>query len=420
MLTAGAAGASKASEKLDDTALPTYEKQIPRSSGPDDSGISDSAGLQPSYGHNRSVAVQSGVRTEGLAATGTGDKNNSTNSSTVVNCTGAASRVPLNCAVECGDIKMVAWLLQNGTEVNGSNEGLRKQRKALRFPGREGFTPLTRAAMYGLVDIARLLLESGAHVDYCDSRGMTPLATATARGNTELMQLLLDYQADINGNTTGWRTPLTQAARNGQVEAISLLLEHGADIHSFANKGGTPLNQATVHGHIESVRLLLNMGADANSNASGRGTPLCKAAGMGYIEIARLLVGHGANINSFDGGYFRSNSLSEAVSHGHVQLVKLLLEHGAQWQGPGNVKGLLRIAVEKACIEIVKLLLKYNAVEVNGHKYRLFSPLSGAVAKQDIELVELLLQSGADPDCNTFYRDYPPPPAGHGGCIRAT
>lgn len=160
LLPAGAAGTSKISEKVDDTSLPTYAKQIPRISVPDDPGISGRVGLQPTYGHNRSVAVQTGVRTDGLAAAGTDD-----NRCMVVHCTGAASKVPLNCAVECGDINMVAWLLRNGTEVNGREEGLRKQHKALRFPGREGFTPLTRAAMYGLVDIAKLLLESGARVD---------------------------------------------------------------------------------------------------------------------------------------------------------------------------------------------------------------------------------------------------------------
>ena len=66
--------------------------------------------------------------------------------------------------------------------------------------GKKGKSPLHFAAMYGRMEITKILLASGAFVDLEDENGNTPLSDAVfnSKGNTEIIKLLLDNGANFN------------------------------------------------------------------------------------------------------------------------------------------------------------------------------------------------------------------------------
>jgi len=60
------------------------------------------------------------------------------------------------------------------------------------------YTPLHAAAASGSVNVAQILLESGAEVDSRNSYGNTPLHIACLNGHSNVCSELTYYGADIN------------------------------------------------------------------------------------------------------------------------------------------------------------------------------------------------------------------------------
>lgn len=87
-------------------------------------------------------------------------------------------------------------------------------------------SPLMLAALHGLTDICRQLIQRGADVN---KPGWAPLHYAATHGHLEVMNLLLAQYAYIDAASPNGTTPLMMAARYGTPAAVKLLLEAGAD-----------------------------------------------------------------------------------------------------------------------------------------------------------------------------------------------
>lgn len=59
-----------------------------------------------------------------------------------------------------------------------------------------GSSPLITAAVFGQTEMARILIESGADLEFRNNDGSTPLITAAFFGRPEIVRLLLDAGAD--------------------------------------------------------------------------------------------------------------------------------------------------------------------------------------------------------------------------------
>src|SRR4051794_8234917 len=94
---------------------------------------------------------------------------------------------------------------------------------------REGFTPLHRACISGNVEIARLLLGSGADIEaQVDTHHHRPIHIATSKNDLSLLDLLCEKSANIDSiNSAGYR-PLCIACSNGYAPLVTRLLEAGA------------------------------------------------------------------------------------------------------------------------------------------------------------------------------------------------
>lgn len=86
---------------------------------------------------------------------------------------------PLCQAIAKGDIDTVKKMIQFGTDVNATSNGM---------------TPLMFAARYNKVEIVKLLLENGARVNAKDEKGFTALKHAELSNATEAAELIKSHR----------------------------------------------------------------------------------------------------------------------------------------------------------------------------------------------------------------------------------
>ncbi len=99
----------------------------------------------------------------------------------------------------------------------------------------------------------------------------TALMEASMDGHVEVAKLLLDSGAQVNMPADSFESPLTLAACGGHVELAMLLLERGAHIEEVNDEGYTPLMEAAREGHEEMVALLLSQGERRHTIGVDRG-----------------------------------------------------------------------------------------------------------------------------------------------------
>ena len=99
----------------------------------------------------------------------------------------------------------------------------------------------------------------------------------------EVARLLLDSGAQVNMPADSFESPLTLAACGGHVELAALLIERGANLEEVNDEGYTPLMEAAREGHEEMVALLLAQGKSP--------APLWARAPPPYGQEPRPLMG---------------------------------------------------------------------------------------------------------------------------------
>jgi ankyrin repeat protein len=118
----------------------------------------------------------------------------------------------------CNNTNIVAFLLENGAEIND-----KKYRDSI------GQTPLIIAAQTGCKDIVELLLLAGADIEHRNDQGENAFISATQEGHIDVVRILIDKVANINQPNADGETALALAIKyRHKKELIDLLLEHDA------------------------------------------------------------------------------------------------------------------------------------------------------------------------------------------------
>ncbi|GAA6086384.1 ankyrin repeat and sterile alpha motif domain-containing protein 1B isoform X1 [Tachysurus ichikawai] len=94
-------------------------------------------------------------------------------------------------------------------------------------------------------------------------RGETPLDLAALYGRLQVVRMLLNAHPNLMSLNTRQHTPLHLAARNGHHTTVQVLLESGMDVNTETEKGSA-LHEAALYGKMDVVRLLLDSGIDVN------------------------------------------------------------------------------------------------------------------------------------------------------------
>ncbi|XP_071600165.1 ankyrin-2 isoform X4 [Heliangelus exortis] len=336
-------------------------------------------------------------------------------------------RLPaLHIAARKDDTKSAALLLQNDHNADVQSKMM------VNRTTESGFTPLHIAAHYGNINVATLLLNRGAAVDFTARNGITPLHVASKRGNTNMVKLLLDRGGQIDAKTRDGLTPLHCAARSGHDQVVELLLERGAPLLARTKNGLSPLHMAAQGDHVECVKhllqhkapvddvtldyltalhvaahcghyrvtkLLLDKRANPNARALNGFTPLHIACKKNRIKVMELLVKYGASIQAITESGL--TPIHVAAFMGHLNIVLLLLQNGAS-PDVTNIRGetALHMAARAGQVEVVRCLLRNGAL-VDARAREEQTPLHIASRLGKTEIVQLLLQHMAHPDAAT-------------------
>ncbi|XP_070308449.1 ankyrin-2 isoform X47 [Odocoileus virginianus] len=297
-------------------------------------------------------------------------------------------RLPaLHIAARKDDTKSAALLLQNDHNADVQSKMM------VNRTTESGFTPLHIAAHYGNVNVATLLLNRGAAVDFTARNGITPLHVASKRGNASMVKLLLDRGAQIDAKTRDGLTPLHCAARSGHDQVVELLLERGAPLLARTKNGLSPLHMAAQGDHVECVKHLLQHKAPVDDVTLDYLTALHVAAHCGHYRVTKLLLDKRANPNAR--ALRGETALHMAARAGQVEVVRCLLRNGALVDARAREEQTpLHIASRLGKTEIVQLLLQHmahpDAATTNG-----YTPLHISAREGQVDVASVLLEAGA-------------------------
>jgi pectate lyase len=309
-------------------------------------------------------------------------------------------------AAAIGDIGLVRSLLDKGVGVDSWDDPFLK-------------TALHRATMRGHKDVVELLLAKGADIEAGKFHIGTALHFAVEKGHKEIVELLIDKGADVNANNTRGQTPTDVVGTRNRKEIVELLTKHGATISS--------IHTAAVVGDLARVRAFLENGIDINVKDNQGNTPLHLAAQGGHREVVEFLLSKDSDVNTRRTGYPAGDTpLHTAVRAGNIDIVELLLRNGADTDVK-NESGQtpLDIALSRNRKDIIELLISKGAdvssvhlaayigdlakvkafiqegIDINT-KVRQRTPLHYAAREGRTEIVELLLENGADVNAGAY------------------
>ncbi len=265
-------------------------------------------------------------------------------------------------AAQAGDVERVEMLLKKNPDLATAKNHPQHGRRPIHYAAREGHA-----------EVVKILLEAGASPAvgiWPNREASQPLTLARERGHTEVVALMEAWMNTEHG-TTSRGVEFCDAARMREFEKVRFMLDREpAVINESDTSGNTALHYAVSHMQFDLVTDLLTAGADVTIRNAENELPIHRALFRGndpgrkkpaYREIAELLLEHAADYDIW-----------VASALGDVEGVRKMLE-----ADPG--------------------LANYQCGRVNNKNASTY-PLAMAAREGHLEVVDLLLDSGADVD----------------------
>ena len=184
------------------------------------------------------------------------------------------------------------------------------------------------------------------------------------------VELLLSRDVAVNYRGYYYGNALQAAARRGHQDIVKTLLEANASVHDVNGRWDTPVRAAIVGGHADVVRLLLDRGGHVRSRSGPTSrSSLYLAVASGNLEVVQIVLAaeHAIHETSKD----HPHALTLACHLGHAEMAQAMIDAGAPLNESKTPPPKRR---------------KWN-----------ISPLHAAVAAQNFDIVQMLIQGGAKP-----------------------
>lgn len=291
---------------------------------------------------------------------------------------------PLNEAIFKGHNEIAKELLKAG--VNIEEDGGRVDNKR---------TALMAAASFGNIEMVRVLLDAGAKVNAGEGDQGTALHL-DFMFHDEIVDTLLEAGANIEATNSVNQTPLLRAAEGGCGPMVIHLVKAGANVNAVEDHGVTSLIHMAYHQDLDAVNALLKAGANIPS------TILYDVVmGGADPEVLKVFLKAGISVHE----KCKGNRLLYAIADGDTlpdpEGVKVLMDAGVDIYD-GIINELVSVSVDwdKCITELAELIsifidagIDINAKDSMGDTVL----LDAALQDQAIEVIEVLLQAGADP-----------------------
>lgn len=306
----------------------------------------------------------------------------------------------LHNAVQRGDQTLVQMLLAIGADPNYRLHHDKHGRTSLfeaimsEIIGNNSHRELhlNNQCLHSTLDLMQLLLDCGANPNAKQIGGETALHKAISLGEA-YVRLLLSRGADVNARNDQQQSILDLAV-DASDRMIDVLVEYKIEIDAKDSHGQTALLKVA---QIESygaarVKVLVGHGADVREKDFVGRTALHHLHGLTDGTLRHLLVS-GVDVNAQDDG--GATPLDFAVRQNDNAKYKVLLDFGGV-HGEGDVPP-LTVTARHRNIELTNMLL-HTGTDPNLLGNSEMSALSWAIEWKHRETVTALLRAGADPN----------------------
>ncbi len=308
----------------------------------------------------------------------------------------------LHAASGSGNVSNARKMIAHGFKVNEKNA--------------DDVTPLYIAAGSRSLEMVKMFVNIRAQVNIkCMTEiegGHTALMHAAQMGSVDIVEFLLASRADgifMNHHHTA---AIHLAAEEGHYEIVKILIECGQFPSQMWKKRQSPLLRAAQHGHTKIIEYLLRILPEQGAQQI-LDEALTGAIDGQNCDCVKLLLDQGAghyapthnpNAASYPreslGLANRHNKLVQAAAYDNVQVVQALLDKGAS---PNSAwKSQTPMWVTKNA-DILRVLIAYGG-DIN-NKLHFGIPLSFTrgilpmfCQSENEACVRVLLETGADPD----------------------
>lgn len=316
--------------------------------------------------------------------------------------------------VKAGDMAQVRSMLASRPELVGMDRAGNDEHRGLHY------AVLSRNA-----PMVKLLMEAGADARqgiYPNRDATSALTLARDREYSDIVAIIEEEERQRreemscpNATVSPVQDQISAAILQGDTATAMRLLEADRSlIQACDRNGATPLHIAAQVASLELLTWLLERRANVRKQDMSGRTGLDRAAQSAnprndYAErfpaVAQLLLDHGAEI-----------SVSAAVALGDVDQVRAMLARNpAALRENLRNGGLLSLAVNHNQIEMVKVLLELGAdvdervllEELEEPTLSWGGPLWYAAMGNQLEIARVLLDRGADPNANVYASGWP-------------
>lgn len=326
-------------------------------------------------------------------------------------------RGALHLAATCGSAEAVEFLLEKGADITARD--------------RWGKTPLDDALMEGNMDVANILVRSGAvasgaaragavaspvskpkrspHVatdvlvDIEDESSRDPLREPLIKFSPELPAAAgagaesAAATAIKPGLSKGW-SKVARAVTQGAVAAASTSGGAGGassvvNLRRTMTAADVEMCAAASAGDLAEVKRLVKKGANPNASDYDRRSALHLAAAGGHESVVAYLVGlKGININVQDRNLL--TPMAEAIANRHFKLADLLATHGATVMDTSRGHSLCMAASRGDTNALERMINRGTNINVTDYDGR--TALHLAASENQVETIEWLIKKGAD------------------------
>jgi len=259
-----------------------------------------------------------------------------------------------------------------------------------------GQTPLMLAVILHDPDKVKLLLAAGADISVKDKKDMTALNYAAEQSEPGILKLLLPSAGkSLNVKDRYGRTPVMNAARLGNMDSVRLLLDAGSDFTlKDKQKRNLPMLCAGARSNsLELVKMMIERKVIPEANDKNLCMALVYAVDANNTETALFLLQFfPENIGLSEQHIFPALlAMNRAIRKNNVLVVKALIQRHV----PLNTEPTTTYKIlEHAQLENWYESLADVGLMANGQM-----PLAWAASEDNITMMKLLLEAGANPFC---------------------